>query len=346
MEKVKISIVIPVFNAEKYLECMLDSILEQSFKDFEIIAVNDGSKDDSLKVLEQYKDKFKKFNIINQENTGSYRARMTGIKAAKGEYITILDCDDKIDKTFLEELYKSIKKEDADIAICGFNRVEFETNHIFSKEMCNHKKKIIDVEKNPEYLIQINTSLWNKLFKTQILKESIELKNIPKILDDMSYLTLIYLKVKKITFVDKPLYKYFVHKSSLITNIKEEDLNNTRLALREIREEYIKQKVNKDKLEVLTCLVFLHTVISIQYRLYETNKNNFKNVKKTTDLYMKKYFDEYKKTKYLKLSYSITHGFSNIKIAIMKIIYDLNLFTIFLKFYNFLINRLKIDIKW
>ena len=345
MEKVKISIVIPVYNAEKYLDCMLDSILEQTFKDFEIIAVNDGSKDNSLKLLEQYKNKFKNFTIIDQKNAGSYRARLAGIKVAIGDYITILDCDDKIDKTFLEEMYNSIKRENADISICGFNRVEFGTDHIYSTEMCKHKKITIDIEKNPECLIQINTSLWNKLFRSEIIKNLPELKNIPKVLDDMSFLSLSYLNVKKITFINKPLYKYFVHKSSLITNIKEEELNVTRLVLNEIKQEYIKSG-KEEKKEVLACLVFLHTVISIQYRLYTTNKNSFKSIKKATDLYMKQYFNEYKKTRYLKLSYSITHGFSNIKIIIMKIIYDMNLFTVFLKFYNFLINKLKIDIKW
>lgn len=345
MEKVKISIIIPVYNADKYLECMLDSILEQTFNDFELIAVNDGSTDNSLKILEQYKNKFLKFNIINQENSGSYKARLAGIKEANGEYITILDCDDKIDTTFLEELYNSIKKENADISICGFNRVEFETGHIFSTEMCKHKKLTIDIEKNPEYLIQINTSLWNKLFRCEIIKNLLELKNIPKVLDDMTFLSLSYLNVKKIVFVNKPLYKYFVHKSSLITNIKEEDINITRSALNEIKKEY-KKIGDNDKIEVLACLVFLHAVISIQYRLYATNKNSFKNIKKHTDLYMEQHFNEYKNTRYLKLSYSITHGFLNIKVIIMKIIYNLNLFSIFLKFYNFLINKLKIDIKW
>lgn len=345
MKKTEISIVIPVYNAEKYLDGMLDSILEQTFKNFEVIAVNDGSKDSSLKVLEKYKNKFEYFTIIDQKNAGSYNARLAGIKMSKGKYITILDCDDKIEKTFLEELYTAIKKENADIAICGFNRVEFETGHIFSTEMCKHKNTIIDLEKKPEYLIQVNTALWNKLFKSEIIKKLPELENIPRVLDDMSFLSMSYLDAKKIIFVDKPLYKYFVHKNSLITSIKKEELDVTRLALNEIKGEYIK-KGKKDKIEVFACLVFLHTVISIQYRLYETNKNNFKNIKKITDEYMKENFSEYKKTKYLKLTYSITHGFSNIKVIIMKKIYDLKLFTTFLKFYNFLINKLKIDIKW
>ena len=101
MKKINISIIIPVYNIEKYLKCCLNSILEQTFQEFEVICVDDGSTDHSLEILEEYKKKDKRIRIFTQENKYAGVARNNGLKHAKGEYVLFLDADDFLEKDTL-----------------------------------------------------------------------------------------------------------------------------------------------------------------------------------------------------------------------------------------------------
>lgn len=111
----QISIIIPVYNAEKYLRKCLNSIIKQTFKDVEIICVNDGSTDSSLKILKEYAGKYNRVLVIDQKNAGSSRARNKGIRAAYGEYISFVDSDNWVDTDFYEILHKRAKEKNADI---------------------------------------------------------------------------------------------------------------------------------------------------------------------------------------------------------------------------------------
>lgn len=113
----KISIIIPVYNAEKYLHECLDSVVSQTFKDIEIICIDDGSADNSYQVLQGYADKDSRFVILQQENKGAGAARNKGIEIAKGEFLAFLDSDDYYaDYTVLEKLYNSAKNNNILIA--------------------------------------------------------------------------------------------------------------------------------------------------------------------------------------------------------------------------------------
>ena len=101
----RLSIIVPIYNVEKYLPRCIESILNQTFKDFELILVNDGSTDSSYEILKEYENKYDNFRVINQKNGGLSAAKNAGIKIAKGEYIAFLDSDDYLDKNFLETLY-------------------------------------------------------------------------------------------------------------------------------------------------------------------------------------------------------------------------------------------------
>ena len=115
MEGVKVSVVVPVYNVEKYLRDCLESVINQDFKEIEIICVNDGSKDDSQKILEEYSEKDSRIHIIVQENQGVSCARNVGIRCAKGEYICFLDSDDMLESSALREIYEYAKSKQLDI---------------------------------------------------------------------------------------------------------------------------------------------------------------------------------------------------------------------------------------
>jgi len=125
----KLSVIVPVYNVEIYLRKCLDSILEQTLKEIEIILVNDGSTDGSLSILEEYESQDSRIIIVTQENAGLSAARNTGIKIAKGEFVAFVDSDDYIDKQMFEIMYKKAKSELSDIVMCNFDKVTEEGKH-------------------------------------------------------------------------------------------------------------------------------------------------------------------------------------------------------------------------
>ena len=111
----EVSIIIPIYNAEKYLKRCLDTVVNQSFESLEIILINDGSTDESLRIMKEYKGNHNNIEIINQENSGQGEARNKGISIAKGKYITFADADDWLSENYIQVLYDALLKNNADI---------------------------------------------------------------------------------------------------------------------------------------------------------------------------------------------------------------------------------------
>lgn len=166
----KVSIIVPVYNVEKYLRKCLDSLINQTLKEIEIICVNDGSKDNSPKILEEYAKKDNRIIVINQENAGLSVARNSGIDIAKGEYIGFVDSDDWVDLDFFEKLYYSATSNDTDIAVGGIIRV----TGIKKKKFLNFEKETITDNTNLKFElcdVPEKSYVWNKIYKTEKLKE-------------------------------------------------------------------------------------------------------------------------------------------------------------------------------
>ena len=343
----KVSIIVPVYKVEKYLRRSMDSLVNQTLEDIEIICINDGSPDNCLDILKEYKEKYpEKVVIIDKQNEGVWKGRYDGVKKATGEYIGFTDSDDYIALDYAEKLYNAAKESQADISVCGFYRVDVETEHIYSKEMRKNSKNNIDFDKNPEDLLSINGALWNKIYKAELLKNMSNLKNPPKILDDMMFFLLICLNAKKIAFIPDCLYYYMIRSDSIMTNIKKEQIESTQNAMVDIKNIYSKSDNGKKLIPVIDALAFLHFGISLMFRISYDKNCNFKQELKLNKEYLNKNFSTWRKSKYLNISYSLGHKLSNIKVAIMKKIYVLNLYSLFLRLYRFMIDKMKIDIKW
>lgn len=343
----KVSIIIPVYNAEKYISNILESLINQTLKEFEIICVNDGSTDNTLETLNEYSKRDERIKVYSKNNEGVSKARFYGIKQANSKYIAFADADDTVEENFLEEMYNNIEKNKSDIAICGFKRIDYETKKVLSQEMKKEKNKTIDMKTNPEEVISINTALWNKMYKTENLKRIAEFKNSPKILEDMMFLALEYLYIDKISFVDKYLYNYMVISGSAMNKkISEEDIKNIQDTMLQVKEQYKELKIEDRMLEILSSMAFLHFGVSLMVQMSGNDKMNFKKEYENNIIFLNTNFPEWKKTKYLKIGYSLMNKGTNIKVAIMKKFYVLNLFKIFVYIYEFITRKLKIDIKW
>lgn len=347
MNKPKVSIIVPVYKVEKYLRRSMDSLVNQTLDGVEIICINDGSPDNCLSILKEYKEKYSDKNIviIDKKNEGVWKGRFDGIKAATGEYIGFTDSDDYITLDYAEKLYNAAKKNNADISVSGFYRVDTDTEHVYSTEMTGFEGKHIDMKKNPEEILSINTALWNKLYKAEILKNMKNLEKPPRILDDMMFLLLVYLNTNTIEFINDPLYYYMVRQDSIMGQIKKEQIESTENAMLEIKKIYSKDKKGKKLIEVIDTMAFLHFGVSLMFRMSD-DKKNFKQVLKDNRKYLDSNYPLWRKSKYLNLSYTISHKFANFKLAVVKKIYVMHLYRAFLAVYKFILRTFKIDIKW
>lgn len=344
--QIKISFIIPCYNVEQYLPKCLDSLMGQTLQDIEAICINDGSPDSCLKILKKYKKKYgNKIVIIDKKNEGVWRGRQDGIKKAIGEFIGFVDSDDYVTPDFAKKLYNAAIKNHADIAVCGFDRIDLETDKLYSREMCKPKHKNIIIDKNPGLLLELNGAPWNKIFKAELLKNMAELNNIPPVLDDMMFQQLIFINAHKITFIPDSLNRYMVRKDSIINTVEPKVIPTTYSAMKEIRDIYAKSK-NQNYLDYIDANAFLHLGISLMYRLSANKEINFSKILKENKKFLDQNFPNWRHNQYITLQYVRKNNGSNNKLYLVKKIYDLHLFKPFLTTYKIMINKLGVDIKW
>ncbi|MBR6127807.1 glycosyltransferase, partial [bacterium] len=212
----KVSLVVAVYNLEKYIVECLESIINQTFKDVEIICVNDGSKDNSLGILEEYAKKDSRIKIITQINQGSGAARNTGLAAASGDYIQFLDGDDYFEPDMIEKLYNLAKSCNADISACSSRKVDDEGN-ITETRNPNSPINLLKLPFNKPFSYKdfpndffdlLGAVPWNKLYRRQMLLEY-GLK-FPKLTgpDDLTFVFMAQACAEKIIVIDDELINY------------------------------------------------------------------------------------------------------------------------------------------
>lgn len=217
----KVSVIIPVYNVEKYLKQCLDSVINQTLKDIEIICINDGSTDTSGTILKEYAQKDSRIKIIIQENKGLSVARNSGLEIAQGEYVGFVDSDDYVDSNFYKKLYDSAKKNKADIAFTSIIKFEKDKEDIFfkvDKEVCetNAQKKYM-LCGIPKYCY-----VWNRIYKRKkLLSKHITFLNNIKFEDqDFSHKAIYYLW--RVVSVPGTAYHYRKRSDSIVNNRSDE----------------------------------------------------------------------------------------------------------------------------
>lgn len=208
-----ITVVVPVYNVEKYLERCINSIIHQTIKNIEIILVNDGSTDGSRKICEYYRENDERVILINQENQGLSAARNTGIDKATGKYICFVDSDDWVHEKYLETMYNDIKEQDAQISIIE-KQIIFE-DAIKQKYLPRDNSiKIYDKSGAIKKMLQGNwIAAWDKMYDISLF----ETIRFPVGRNNEDYAILIYLfeQCQKIVYRDIKLYYYFQRTGSI-----------------------------------------------------------------------------------------------------------------------------------
>lgn len=222
-----ISIIVPIYNVEKYLKKCVDSLINQTYKNIEIILVNDGSPDNSALICEEYAKKDKRIVYILQKNKGLSGARNTGIVNSKGKYLIFVDSDDYVDIHFVEDLYRALLEKNADISVCDYQEFEEGTepsktyNEEYYIETYTGKEKYKNLYNN---LRTAMTVAWNKLYKREIFEEIKYCEGLYH--EDEEIICKILDKASVVAYIDSKNYFYLQRAGSITGNynLKRKDI--------------------------------------------------------------------------------------------------------------------------
>lgn len=202
----KISVIVPVYNVEKYLPRCIDSILAQTFTDFELLLIDDGSKDKSGEICDGYAKKDTRIRVFHKENGGVSSARNFGLINSKGEYVAFVDSDDYVEFNYLEFLYQYAKEQVVDIVFCDFFKEKSQNKSIYVKQTCNNDYVVMIKQL---LCNELGGYLWNKLVKRELfITNNIYFPNKIGIWEDLLVSINLYCHSKNIAHLPYALYHY------------------------------------------------------------------------------------------------------------------------------------------
>lgn len=223
--KPQISIIVPVYNVKAFLSECVESLLAQTYRDFEIILVDDGSTDGSEKLVDDFKRQDDRIHAIHQKNAGLSAARNAGIKKAKGDYLAFVDSDDSVAPTFLEELHNVLQSSHADIAVCGYDSKLPQSTTLSGEDAA---VQLLTKQENLDILA------WNKLYKKSLFLEYGIFFPEGKIHEDNLTTYKLYAVAQKVVFLPKTLYHYRQRSDSITSKTRQaHHLGMRELAARE-----------------------------------------------------------------------------------------------------------------
>ena len=329
------SIVIPVYNAEGYLDTCINSILSQNFKDYEIILINDGSKDSSGEIIDLLSTNYSFILSLHQENNGPSSARNLGIRNARGTYVLFVDADDNLKPNALDILYKHLYLSNLDCLCFGYNtiRVKEKRSYDLSPDTQIYNSKI-SISKN--YIQIINSYffsvVWNKAYKLEmLLKYDIKMNNNLYIGEDYCFNLAVFDKINSYMTINCSLYNYVIQNPESITNIYDVDKINQLRNLVLIKKSYLLCNSYLSEEEKYAEISYDYVKLSYTIFIYSFKKETgytysdiYINIKKQQAEYPYKYSVKY--LKYFNLSkkiiyYFFTHKCSGIVFMISALYY-------------------------
>lgn len=232
----KISVIMPVYNVENYLRETLECITAQTFKDFEIICVDDGSTDSSVEILREYAKKDSRFVLMSQSNAGGGAARNFGCSKAKGEYVIFLDSDDLFSPELLEKSYAAAVEHQADIVAFNFSRFDEEGNSEQRKgvhdDWIPQNVSVFNYKDCPDLIMSIvNPTPWNKLYRRMFIRDNgLKYEEISSS-NDITFAAVSVACADRITYIEDSLVQYRIGHAGTITSTKAKKLNNVIIAV-------------------------------------------------------------------------------------------------------------------
>lgn len=297
----KVSVIVPIYNVEKYLARCLESLINQTLKDIEIVCVNDGSTDDSLNILNKYAKKDTRIKIINKVNGGLSSARNAALDIVNGEYVSFVDSDDWVDINMLKDMYENAIKEKYDIVMCSYTREYINKSRLKKLNMQEvaiygedevslqlHRRIIGPLKEelaNPEQTDSLVTA-WGKLYKTEIINNN-NIRFIDTSIigtEDCLFNVYAFKYIKKAMFLNKPYYHYWKENPSSLTSIHKQNLKdkwmNMYNYIRDFLDENKYDEIFYEALNNRICMSIIGLGLNECYMRNTSELEKIKNIKK------------------------------------------------------------------
>lgn len=261
----KITIVVPCYNVEDNIQKCISSIKNQSYKNFEAIFVDDGSKDNTKEKIQKYIEDDVRMIYAYKENGGPSSARNFGIEKASGEYICFVDSDDYIEKNYLQELYDNLIENNSDISLCYFNRV-YDNKVVLNK-----------VDYGFDNLIKFPAA-WNKICKTSLFKDNDIRYPVGKVSEDLCAFTKLLMITENVSIVEKPLYQY-IQSSQSISHACDDRIYDVYDIIKDLEDFAHKNDVYDKVKQHLEFINIYHILIGVIYKASFRKDFNINTIK-------------------------------------------------------------------
>ena len=254
-----ISVIVPIYNVEKYLSKCVDSIINQTYKNLEIILVDDGSPDNCPKICDEYEKKDSRIKVIHKENGGLSDARNAGMKIAKGKYISFIDSDDFISENFINILYRNLSVSKCDIAECDIVKFGEAENPV--EQLSDKKPLVVDTEKGLSMLIaenEFHQYVWNKLYKSELIKGIYFEKG--KLNEDEFWTYRIFVRSRSICKIYDVMYFYLQRQNSIMGvsfNLKRLDSLEAKVQRQKYIDKNYPSVANQAKIDLFGTCIFM-----------------------------------------------------------------------------------------
>ena len=339
----EITIVITAYNLQAYLDQCLQEFMAQTFQDFDVLIVDDCSTDGTRRIIREWckrcPDRIKALYL--EKNLGMpAKTRNAALDSGliDGRYFIFQDGDDSVEPQFLEKMHAALVENNADVAICAYERVELQSGHVLCQEMRGFPKTV-DMPPNTDILAFVNTSPWNKLWRTEVFGEA----RFPpfKVGEEVAVQFTRYTQCRRIAFVDDVLIHYRVRKDSIISNTSRQDILPF---AKELKTCYDQQ--NGVFRDTMGLMAFLHIGMSMALRAADNPQIDLKGHLRWTREYCSAGFGWFQGNPFLRLRSLAYHGVKGIALWCALLAYRMNAFELALRAFRFVTTKFHIDIKF
>lgn len=290
---IKVSVIVPVYNVEKYLAKCLDTVCNQTFSDYEVVIINDGSPDNSEKIINDYIKKYNNIKYYKKKNGGLSDARNYGISKSNGKYLMFIDSDDYVSNDMVEKLYNKIEEEKADMALCNYILIKPDKSEY---KNYNYNPGTTNIYKNKKILLNKQTAC-NKIYKKELFNDLLFDKG--KYYEDLRIMIKLYSKCNRIAFIDDFCYYYVERNNSIMHDCDVEKNFEIVDAINSIMNYYKNEKIYDNFFQEIEFIMIDNVIISNFVRIICSN-NNYKFHLGKYLSFIEDNFPNYKKNSYIK----------------------------------------------
>ena len=281
-----ISVIVPIFNVAEYLDACIESIVNQSYCNLEVLLIDDGSTDGSLGICQEWAKRDTRIRIIHKENSGQAESRNLGVEVCRGDLITFVDADDRIDQLMVEKLYRAMRLHSADISMCEAYTENAEG--VFSSYSLQHlEKDIINIQKEKTFLLTVRYTLWSKLYKRSLFLEH-NIKEPSIKFEDFAVVPIIYALAERVACVNEPLYYYTYREGSTVRDVAH--IDDRIMALKYLMNEEKRQKLDEEW-EKIFYKICTERGLILMRQVYPILSKRFERFCSDYDSFLKEYFD-------------------------------------------------------